>query len=170
MCRVSLYAAYGSNLDPGHMAEHAPHSPLWGTGWLEGWLLTFGGAAGNGDGALATLVEHADRSVFVALYDMSRWDEAHVDAWEGTGLGTYSKIRVRASTLLDGDVTAWTYVLNDYEGGLPSAAYLGIIADAAEKAGAPSFYVADLRARPCVPPPLRQRPWSRDDLPRTDGR
>jgi hypothetical protein len=51
---------------------------------------------------------------------------------------------------LDGDVAAWLYVLNDYEGGLPSARYLGIVADAAEMAGAPADYVACLRTRPCA--------------------
>ena len=51
---------------------------------------------------------------------------------------------------LDGDVLAWLYVLDDYEGGLPSARYLGLIADAAEAAGAPDDYVAELRARPCT--------------------
>ena len=50
---------------------------------------------------------------------------------------------------LDGDVTAWVYVLDAYEGGLPSARYLGIMADAAEVAGAPADYVSDLRSRPC---------------------
>jgi hypothetical protein len=47
-------------------------------------------------------------------------------------------------------VAAWLYVLNDYEGGLPSARYLGIVADAAEMAGAPADYVAGLRTRPCA--------------------
>ncbi len=56
---------------------------------------------------------------------------------------------MRVSTL-DGDVVAWLYVLNDYEGGLPSARYLGIMADAAEAAGAPAEYVAWLRGRPCA--------------------
>jgi hypothetical protein len=41
-------------------------------------------------------------------------------------------------------------VLNAYEGGLPSARYLGIVADAAEKAGAPADYVQGLRSRPCA--------------------
>ena len=44
---------------------------------------------------------------------------------------------------------AWLYVLHGYEGGLPSARYLGIIGDAAEKAGAPDDYVKDIRSRPC---------------------
>ena len=97
------------------MALRCPHSPQRGTGWLEGWRLTFGGA------------------------DIG---------WDGATLGYYSKIKVRVETL-DGDVLTWLYVLNAYEGGLPSARYLGILADAAEKAGAPADYVADLRARPC---------------------
>ena len=44
---------------------------------------------------------------------------------------------------------AWLYALRGYEGGLPSARYLGILAEAAEKAGAPDDYVAELRGRPC---------------------
>ncbi|MCW2948280.1 MAG: hypothetical protein JWR24_4997, partial [Actinoallomurus sp.] len=75
-------------------------------------------------------------------------DEQALDEWEGAGLGVYRKIRVRIAAL-DGDVLAWLYVLDDYEGGLPSARYLGILADAAEKAGAPDDYVKDLRTRPC---------------------
>jgi AIG2-like family len=47
-------------------------------------------------------------------------------------------------------VVAWLYVLNDWEGGLPSARYLGIVADAAEAAGAPADYVQSLRSRPCA--------------------
>jgi AIG2-like family len=50
---------------------------------------------------------------------------------------------------LDGEVLAGVYVLNAYEGGLPSARYLGLLADAADKAGAPDEYVAELRSRPC---------------------
>jgi gamma-glutamylcyclotransferase (GGCT)/AIG2-like uncharacterized protein YtfP len=73
---------------------------------------------------------------------------ASLDEWEGADIGLYRKLRVRVHTL-DGDVTAWVYVLDAYEGGLPSARYLGIMADAAEVAGAPSDYVSDLRSRPC---------------------
>ena len=42
---------------------------------------------------------------------------------------------------------AWLYVLDAYEGGLPSARYLGVMADAAEIAGRPADYVRDLRTR-----------------------
>ena len=146
---MALYAAYGSNMDPAQMAERCPHSPQAGTGWLDGWRLTFGGEDLGWEGALATLVEDAGDRVFVVLYEVSDSDENALDHWDGATLGYYSKVRVRVATW-DGDVLAWLYVLNDYEGGLPSARYLGIMADAAEAAGAPEDYVKGLRTRPCT--------------------
>jgi len=143
-----LYAAYGSNMDPAQMADRCPHSPQHGTGWLEGWRLTFGGEDLGWEGALATLVEDSSQRVFVVLYEITDSDEAALDRWDGATLGYYRKIKVRVATL-EGDVVAWLYVLNDYEGGLPSARYLGIMADAAESAGAPADYVDCLRGRPC---------------------
>jgi hypothetical protein len=145
---VTLYAAYGSNLDPAQMALRAPHSPPRGSGWLEGWRLTFGGEDRGFEGALATVVEAPDQRVFVMLYDVPDGDSAHLDRWEGSDLGLYVKVRVRVATL-DGEALAWLYVLDAYEGGLPSARYLGIIADAAEAAGAPDDYVRGLRTRSC---------------------
>jgi hypothetical protein len=145
---VALYAAYGSNMDAEQMAQRCPHSPQRGTGWLEGWRLTFGGEDIGWEGALATVAEDPAERVFVVLYDVSEYDARNLDRWDGATLGYYSKIKVRVQTL-DGDALAWLYVLNAYEGGLPSARYLGILADAAEKAGAPADYVAGLRSRPC---------------------
>ena len=144
-----MYAAYGSNMDPAQMAERCPHSPQAGTGWLDGWRLTFGGEDLGWEGALATVVEEQDARVFVVLYELSETDEDALDRWDGATLGYYSKLRVRVATL-EGDALAWLYVLNDYEGGLPAARYLGIMADAAESAGAPADYVAAIRARPCT--------------------
>jgi gamma-glutamylcyclotransferase (GGCT)/AIG2-like uncharacterized protein YtfP len=146
---VALYAAYASNLDPEQMLTRAPHSPAQGTGWLQGWRLTFGGEELSFEGALATVVEDPGSQVFVMLYDVPVFDEPELDRWEGNALGLYDKIRVRIAAL-EGDLTAWLYVLNGYEGGLPSARYLGMIADAAEIAGAPDDYVKDLRLRPCA--------------------
>ncbi len=145
---MALYAAYGSNMDPRQMIERAPHSPPAGTGWLSGWRLTFGGEDKGWEGALATVVEDPDAQVFVMLYDLTEYDERYLDQWEGGDLGLYRKIRLRVATI-NGDVLAWLYVLDDYEGGLPSCRYLGILADAAEVAGAPADYVTDLRLRPC---------------------
>jgi hypothetical protein len=145
---MPLYAAYGTNLDPARMSDRAPHSPLSTTGWLGGWRLTFGGPEHGWDGSLATIVQDPFEQVFVAVYDVTAEDEVNLDAWEGADSGLYRKTKVRVSTM-SGEVVVWAYVLDAYEGGLPSASYLGVIADAAEAADAPDDYVAALRRRPC---------------------
>ncbi len=157
---MALYAAYASNLHPERMAKRAPHSPLESTGWLRSWRLTFGGEERGWDGALATVVEVTPApgddaagppdgsGVFVAVYDLTDADAEQLDQWEGVDIGLYTKVKVRVDTL-EGELLAWTYVLDDYEGGMPSAFYLGMLADAAEAAGAPDDYVAELRSRPC---------------------
>lgn len=145
---MTLYAAYGPNMDPRMMSERCPHSPLRGTGWLLGWRLTFGGEEYGWDGALATIVEDHLEQVFVALYDVTPEDAAQLDDWESVATGLYLKTRVRIATM-NGEQVAWTYVLDAYEGGLPSASYVGLLADAAEAADAPSDYVAALRRRAC---------------------
>jgi AIG2-like family len=139
-------------MHPEQMLERAPHSPMAGTGWLPGWRLTFGGEDIGWEGALATVVEDPDSRVFVVLYDMTSADEMNLDRWEGSEFGVHQKIRCRVereSSDTDIDpVLAWLYVLDAWEGGLPSARYLGVMADAAETAGAPADYVHDIRTRP----------------------
>jgi len=150
LVRVTLYAAYGSNLDPRRMALRAPASPVFATGWLRGWRLTFAGDETAWEGSMATVVEDPDESVFVVLYDVPAADEQALDVWEEIDLGLWRKIRARVHTL-DGEPLAWLYVLDAYEGGLPSAEQLTVVADAAQAGGAPMDYVARLRTHPCRP-------------------
>ncbi|WP_134764636.1 gamma-glutamylcyclotransferase family protein [Nocardioides sp. 1609] len=145
---MTLYAAYGSNLDPARMSERCPHSPLQTTGWLTGWRLTFGGEELGWDGALPTLVQDPFEQVYVAVYDVVPTDEDALDGWEQADSGLYRKTKVRVATMA-GELVVWTYVLDAYEGGLPSAVTLGVLADAAEAADAPADYVGALRRRPC---------------------
>jgi gamma-glutamylcyclotransferase (GGCT)/AIG2-like uncharacterized protein YtfP len=119
-----------------------------GPGWLVGWRLTFGGEEMGWEGSLATVVEDPGSQVYVMVYDVPAHDEDALDEWEAANTGLYRKIRVRVQTL-QGDELCWLYILDGYEGGLPSARYLGVMADAAEKGGAPDDYVAALRGRPC---------------------
>ncbi|MEY3737060.1 MAG: hypothetical protein RLZZ251_776 [Actinomycetota bacterium] len=144
---MTLYAAYGSNLDPRQMMARAPHSPHRGNGWLRGWRLTFGGEEIGWEGSVATLVEDPSGSVFVSLYDLTSNDEKALDEWEGVTTDLYRKIRVRIETL-DGTSLAYIYVLNSFEGGLPSRRYLEIMVKAAQEAGAPNDYIEALRTRP----------------------
>ncbi len=155
-------------MDPDRMRRHAPHSPLVGTAWLEGWRLTFAGADLGWEGALATVVEDPNSRVFVALYDVPEHDEPSLDQWEGDELVSHRKIHTRVNAritspqrpgsleytdadapVLEKSVMVWFYVLDAYEGGLPSAHYLGILADSAEAAGAPRSYAKELRMRSC---------------------
>src|SRR3954462_8417181 len=147
---MGLYAAYGSNMDPAQMVQRCPSSPFLGTGWIRGWRLTFGAEEFGWEGALATLVPTDDDApgVFVALYDLTEADERTLDAWEGADHGLYRKVRLRVHTLA-GDVVAYAYALDAFEGGLPSARHLGATAAAADAAGAPDDYLAALRRREC---------------------
>lgn len=141
---MALYAAYGSNLHPAWMAERAPHSPLLGSGWLQGWRLTFAGEDLSLQGALATIVEDPTSQVFVMVYALTDLDELALNRFEAADFGLYRKMHVRVS-LLDRDISAWAYVLEGFEGGRPSAHYLQDIIDAAEAAGAPRDYIDGLR-------------------------
>jgi gamma-glutamylcyclotransferase (GGCT)/AIG2-like uncharacterized protein YtfP len=134
------------------MRAYCPRSPMTGTGWLEGWRITFAGEDQLGwEGSVTTVVESPGDRVFVSVYDVHPMDEKQLDEVEGVTAGTYRKLHVRVATL-DGEVTAWVYVYNGYEGGLPTEWYLAEIANAAEKAGAPADYVKSLRERPTRPP------------------
>jgi hypothetical protein len=139
-------------MHPDQMLLRAPHSPMAGTGWLHGWRLTFGGEDIGWEGALATLVEDPGSKVFVVLYDMTASDEKNLDRWEGSELGVHKKIRCRVERLSSDTTTdpalAWLYVVDAWEGGLPSARYIGVMADAAEIAGAPKEYVQKIRNLP----------------------
>ena len=117
--------------------------------------------------------EQTHPGVFVALYDLTEADERALDAWEGADSGLYQRVHLRTHTL-EGDVVAYAYVLDAYEGGLPSARHLGAIADAAEARRRPDR----LRHRPALPGvPLHREltPVSRDhevggaDMPSVSG-
>src|SRR3712207_8153275 len=88
---MGLYAAYGSNMDPAQMLRRCPSSPHTGTGWVNGWRLTFGAEEYGWEGALATLVpddttpgESLSPGVFVALYDLTEADEEALRSEEHT--------------------------------------------------------------------------------------
>ena len=134
-------------MDPVQMRDRAPFSPHRGVGWLQGWRLTFGGEEIGWEGSVATVVEDPDSSVFVSLFDLSEYDEAKLDEWEGISTDLYRKIRVRVETL-DGVSICFLYILNSFEGGFPSSRYLEIMVQAAIAAGAPDDYVSLLRGHP----------------------
>ena len=146
---MALYAAYGSNMDPAQMLVRCPHSPQRGTGWLEGWRLTFGGEDIGWDGAMATVVEDPGTRVFVVLYDVSENNEKELDNWDGATLGYYrkAKVRVEASTATcwRGSTCSTSTRASCGRGPARWASW-----PTQRTAGAPADYVAALRERPCA--------------------
>ncbi len=112
---MSLYAAYAGNLDARLMSRRAPHSPAARHRLDERLAPDLRRRADGLGGALATIVEDPCSQVFVALYDIAPLDEDSMDRWEGVGLDIYRRLRVRVHTL-DGEESAWTYVLNALRG------------------------------------------------------
>ena len=148
---MGLYAAYGSNMDPAQMLRRCPSSPHTGTGWIRGWRLTFGAEEYGWEGALATLVPD-DRALHPASSSRSTTSPRPTSGRSTPGraptgplpAGAPARAHPRPATTV-----AYVYVLDAFEGGLPSARHLGGIADAAEAAGAPTDYVTALRSREC---------------------
>lgn len=138
---MAMYAAYGSNLDPVRMAKLVPHSPIVGPGWLSGWRLTFGRVDHGWDESLPTIVEDHTSQVFVMLYELTEQDEQTLNTAEGFDIDFYRRVHVRVNTL-SGQFTAWLYVVNGYESGLPRQSVVDAIVESAIVAGAPDDYVA----------------------------
>ncbi len=143
-----LYAAYGSNMDPTQMLERCSVLSVRGTGWLPGWRLTFGGEDLCWDGALATVVEDPESSVFVVLYDMADSDERTLILG---GRRPRAVHQDPAAGAHHGRLTCWPGCTRCRRTRVdcPPPRYLGVFADAAEAADAPAEYVNDLRTRPC---------------------
>ena len=80
------------------------------------------------------------------MYDLTKQDESALDEWEGVTTDLYRKIRVRVETMT-GTQSCYVYILNSFEGGIPSQRYLEIMVAAAIEAGAPDDYIAEIRNR-----------------------
>ena len=76
-----LYVAYGSNLHLGQMAHRCPDAKVYGTGVLKNYSLAFwGNWHRNG---VATVLPEAGSDVPVAVWEISKKDEANLDVYEG---------------------------------------------------------------------------------------
>ena len=62
-----LYAAYGSNVNPGQMAFRCPTAKNVGPGVLKGWKLSF---RSTGTKAVATIIPDAGSSVPVICWEL----------------------------------------------------------------------------------------------------
>lgn len=136
---MTLYFAYGSNMDPSHMTEKCPGATRLGTAALAGhsfrMAATGYGNAGADPGAQLPGV----------LWELDPPDEAALDAYEGVPQGLYRKDFARVTRSDGAAVRAMLYRATDPAPGPPVPGYLERIIEVAESLEFPSEYVASLR-------------------------
>jgi gamma-glutamylcyclotransferase (GGCT)/AIG2-like uncharacterized protein YtfP len=138
---VTLYFAYGANMDPVQMAGRCPGARQLGVAML------VGHAFGIGKAGYGTALPSAGEVVHGVLWALERDDEASLDRFEGVGDGLYTKRRVRVLKP-DGEVTeAMMYYAVDPTPGAPTPGYLERIVEVAESLGFPPDYIAALGSR-----------------------
>jgi gamma-glutamylcyclotransferase (GGCT)/AIG2-like uncharacterized protein YtfP len=119
---MTLYFAYGSNLDPAGMARRCPDSVVAGRAVLRDWQLTFRGVA-DVEPAAGCVVEGL-------LWTCPPEDMASLDRYEGVAGGFYRRELLEVVTDHGPTVRAVVYVMNATphdNGSLPSGGYLDSI-------------------------------------------
>lgn len=141
---MTLYFAYGANMDPVHMAERCPGARLLGTAVLPGHR--FGIAAG-GYGSVRPDPRGAVRGV---LWELTPRDEGALDAFEDVENDFYRKSTITVERSGGGPVEAMIYHPTDDSPGRPAPGYLERIIEVCQALGFPREYVAGLNAQRAV--------------------
>lgn len=125
------YLAYGSNLNQEQMRYRCPNAQPVGTVQLEGWRLIF---RGSGTGNYLTIEPAPGYSVPVAVWAVTKADEAALDRYEGFPVFyrketlpiTYTGLK----TAQERQVEAFVYLMNDgHPAGLPTTRYMDTCAE-----------------------------------------
>ena len=120
------YLAYGSNLNREQMGYRCPNAQPVGTVQLESWRLIF---RGSGTGNYLTIEPAPGYSVPVAVWAVTKADEAALDRYEGFPVFyrketlpiTYTGLK----TAQERQVEAFVYLMNDgHPAGLPTTRYM----------------------------------------------
>lgn len=120
------YLAYGSNLNREQMAYRCPNAQPVGTAQLEGWRLLF---RGSGSGNYLTIEPAPDCTVPVAVWAVTKADEAALDRYEGYPVfyrkETLAIAYIGLKSAQERQVEAFVYLMNDgHPAGLPTTRYM----------------------------------------------
>lgn len=171
---MTLYFAYGSNLNLDQMRRRCPDSRPVSRTVLYGYRLLFPRPDSLWRGGVAGIEPDQSAHVEGALYQLSDNDIRSLDRYEGIAEGDYTRENVWV-VLPDGrSVAAFTYIAVPVAGGpfMPSARYLATIIEGARHHELSPDWVRFLEAhRPQVPPdaPEPLDPPATPDTPRTPG-
>jgi len=143
MDNLSLYFAYGSNLDSDQMRDRCPGSTEVGIARLLDYEFRI-----NSRG-VATVVRQGGRSVIGLLWAVSGFHLAALDRFEGVARGLYRRV-LESVERTDGKSQAYVYVAADEVIGKPRPGYLERIIEVADARGFPVDYLTELTtwARP----------------------
>ncbi len=132
---MSLYFAYGSNLDRIQMRRRCPGAVCLGRASIHGYRLAFAGHSVTWGGPVATVVRDPRAHVEGVLYRLGRGELRVLDRYEGHPR-QYQRYR-RVVRLADGQrQRAHVYTLPDgTECALPSIPYLAVIWEAYDRLG-----------------------------------
>jgi hypothetical protein len=137
------YIAYGSNLNIGQMRMRCPEARIIGTSMIEDYELLF---KGSGTGSYLTIEPKAGASVPVAVWAVTKADEAALDRYEGYPTFYYKKeMGLAIKGIKTGKIrnrTAFVYIMHeDRPIGIPSDYYIDICAEGYEVFGFDQNYL-----------------------------
>lgn len=136
---MTVYFAYGANMDPVHMAVHCPRAERLGVAELRDHA--FGIAAGG----FGTARPAAGSTVYGVLWRLTPADLAALDQFEGVAQSFYRRHTAAVVTPDGHTVEAMIYRPTDDSPGTPSPGYLERIVAVAEMLTLPPQYIASLR-------------------------
>jgi gamma-glutamylcyclotransferase (GGCT)/AIG2-like uncharacterized protein YtfP len=138
---MTIYFAYGANIDPVHMAVHCPSARRLGVAVLRGHA--FGIAAGG----FGTVRPDPESAVQGVLWELTPADEASLDKFEDVDAGFYHKDTVLAERRNGERVPAMIYRPVDDTPGRPNPGYLERIVEVGGSLDFPPDYLARLIAQ-----------------------
>jgi gamma-glutamylcyclotransferase (GGCT)/AIG2-like uncharacterized protein YtfP len=130
------YFAYGSNMDPQHIANRAPSAQAIGPGRLDGFRLEFNVYSTEWEGGAANLELDPESHVWGVLWEVDEEEMSGLDAYQGHP--TFFRREDVVVEGPEGAVIAWTYRVAHQKGYIrPTDGYLHRLRSAIRVQGLP---------------------------------
>jgi len=135
---MTLYFAYGTNMDRGSMRLRCPGANAVGTGMLAGWRLLV-----TVDGYVS-IMRRQGACVHGVLWRLTSRDFAALDAYEAVAAGLY---RRRALPVLADGRRQWAqvYIGRSNVPGRPRSGHMALVVTAARDWSLPAAYLDEMR-------------------------
>ena len=135
---MTLYFAYGTNMDRAAMRQRCPGGRAIGTGLLSGWRLLV-----TADGYVS-IARQPGAQVHGVLWRLSPGDLAALDVYEAVASGLYRR-RVLPVQASGRKMTAQVYVGRSVALGRPRPGHMAIVVTAAQDWKLPAAYLDKMR-------------------------